>query len=180
MIKFTECTRFGYPARTEQNIKNSNITLAFAIDFSSAGERLTKSLAIRNNKYYDAIFIPFDLRVDNYALMHATGKVSAAGVLYEPIVNIAGNGIYTLKSMNYTQEDIDDYILRFLGEIHGKVKIGKIISGGQTGVDEAGLKAGVALGIETECTAPKEWLFRDIDHKDISDENKFKARFELI
>lgn len=179
MINFIEHTKIGYAARTEQNIKNSDITLAFAIDFISAGEQLTKRLCLENNKYYSPIFIPNDLTINLSLLRFVTGKVKQAGQLFDPIVNIAGNGIYTLKSMNFTQGDIDIYIYKYLSKIHEIVPISKIVSGGQTGVDEAGLKAGLKLGIETECLAPKGWLYRDINHKDISNEFKFKARFEL-
>jgi Circularly permutated YpsA SLOG family len=46
--------------------------------------------------------------------------------------------------------------------------IEKIISGGQTGADRAGLDVGVALGIPTGGTAPKGWLIKDLNDKNVS------------
>jgi len=42
----------------------------------------------------------------------------------------------------------------------------KIISGGQTGVDQAGLRVGKALGFKTGGYAPKGWLIRDEEGED--------------
>jgi hypothetical protein len=58
-----------------------------------------------------------------------------------------------------------------------KNKITSIRTGGQTGIDEAGAKAGLRLGIPTTVLAPKGWTFRDINSKDISNEKQFKDRF---
>lgn len=45
----------------------------------------------------------------------------------------------------------------------------KIISGGQTGADFAGLLAGAALGIETGGTAPKGWRIQTYEGREGSD-----------
>lgn len=93
-------------------------------------------------------------------------------------LNIAGNGIYSLKE-KFTQKDIDDFIYEFLKtlifEYYGEPV--SIRSGGQTGVDEAALKAGDKLGLETICLAPKHWLFRDERGIDIMSEQLFLKRF---
>ena len=44
-----------------------------------------------------------------------------------------------------------------------------VISGGQTGADQAGLDAAIALGIKTGGDAPKGWLTRDMNNKDVPD-----------
>jgi hypothetical protein len=54
----------------------------------------------------------------------------------------------------------------------------KIISGGQTGADYAGLLAGVQLGLETGGTAPRGWRICLEDGRDGS--NPELARFGLI
>jgi len=96
-------------------------------------------------------------------------------------LNIAGNGIYTLKDYGYTQQQIDEFVYDLLKAVISSpklnVKIGLIRSGGQTGVDEAGAKAGARLGIKTFVLAPKYWAFRDINNRDIKDEQLFKQRF---
>jgi hypothetical protein len=101
-------------------------------------------------------------------------------------LNIAGNGIYTLRG-EWTQAQIDNYVEDTLNEIltHPKLKnrITEIRTGGQTGVDEAGAKAAIKLGkifgIKTTILAPKGWKFRDESGADISDEKLFKERFGI-
>ena len=58
-------------------------------------------------------------------------------------------------------------------------KIIHIRTGGQTGVDEAGAKAGRDLLITTSVLAPKHWMFRTAAGIDLTDEIKFKERFNL-
>ena len=61
-----------------------------------------------------------------------------------------------------------------------KVSIRKIISGGQTGADEAGIAAAKALGIPAEVHAPKGWMMRRGDNRDIFSEYEFKSRFAAM
>lgn len=94
-------------------------------------------------------------------------------------INIAGNGIYTLSQHNITQIRVDEIVfnlIKYLIDNGCDVKV--IRSGGQTGVDESGLKTGEKLGLKTICLAPKGWRFRGVNGKDISDEKLFKKRFE--
>lgn len=98
-------------------------------------------------------------------------------------LNIAGNGIYTMKG-KYTQQEVDDFTYELLKAIiespNLKNKIISIRTGGQTGFDEAGAKAAMRLGIPTLILAPKGWVYRDITGKDISDESSFKKRFDNV
>lgn len=57
-------------------------------------------------------------------------------------------------------------------------KIDELRSGGQSGTDEAGIVAGIRLGINSICLFPKGYRFRDINNKDIKDEKAFKLRLE--
>ncbi len=95
-------------------------------------------------------------------------------------LNIAGNGIYTMKGI-YKQKEVDAFTYDLLKEVVSspnlKNKIGFIRSGGQTGFDEAGIKAGDMLGIPTLVYAPKGWRFKTSE-ADISDEKLFKLRFD--
>ena len=87
---------------------------------------------------------------------------------------MAGNGIYTMKG-KYTQAQLDEYVYQLLSAVINsenlKNKIISIRSGGQTGIDEAGAKAGMRLGIPTTILAPKGWTFRPINGKDKSSES---------
>ena len=51
-------------------------------------------------------------------------------------------------------KEIFDRVIDFSKKT-GKPITGKVITGGQTGFDEAGAKAASSVGIETEVVAPK-------------------------
>ncbi len=95
-------------------------------------------------------------------------------------LNIAGNGIYTMKG-KYSQKQIDDFTYDLLKAViespNLKTKIISVRTGGQTGFDEAGAKAANKLGIPTIILAPKGWKFRNIFGEDIANETAFKERF---
>ena len=97
-------------------------------------------------------------------------------------INVAGNGIYTLAKHCISQDDIDSMISIFIGGLNYElmamgIKIKSIQSGGQTGVDEAGIKAAVKIGIQAIIIAPKGWMFRNAAGRDTCDEILFKKRF---
>jgi hypothetical protein len=149
-----------YPTRTAYNAKSSDLTLAFAIDLTTKGELLTKKLA--GDKY-----MGFKLEDD-------TNSIDLARQIYKRMkkdnvhtLNIAGNGIYTLKDTGCTQEFINQFVYEILAKIHEFLPITRIYTGGQTGVDIAGAVAGYALNIPTEVTLPKGFLQRNIHHKDV-------------
>lgn len=172
MITFIEHKETGYAMRTYDNARLADLTIAFALDFTTAGEILTKKAAY--GKYY-----AIQLHTDGNNIM---GDCNDAYRLIKEKnikrLNIAGNGIYSLKGI-YTQEMLDSDILLFLDRItglFGRLDV-SIRSGGQTGVDEAALKAGDKLGLQTICLAPKGWMFRDINGNDICSETLFLKRF---
>ena len=176
MIDFMEERLSGYVPRT---IKNAmmDATLAFAVNFDTAGERLTRKWVYNHGKQYLAIdinhLIVTQERIDKIVHRFNRYKVET--------INIAGNGIYTLKHL-YSQGDIDEFIYALLLAINTdwrlENKISHIRTGGQTGADESGAKAGIKLGIQTSILAPKNWVFRDKDGVDIANEYQFKMRFE--
>lgn len=147
----------SYGPRTYHNA-SQGVTLAVAVDFNTAGERLTHKAA------GDKII----------QIKYGEDHVEAARKLYKlirkwdcPIVNIAGNGIYTYAKRGVKQEDVNVYILSILGLVHKHLPILRIVSGGQTGADLAGLVAGVKLGIETIGTWPKGFKMRFEDGVDV-------------
>jgi hypothetical protein len=184
-IEFIEDTNEGYAPRTRINA-SADITIAFALDFTSAGEKLTKRCVKEQGKVY----IPVDkiqysgwsaIGDDAFEKFHkyrhefpTNNKIT---------LNIAGNGIYTLKGgYNLNQHSIDEYVYKFLKQFisfaeHHDFVIKSIRSGGQTGFDEAGLKAAVKLNIPAICLAPKGWKFRNQFGQDILNETQFKQRF---
>jgi len=102
------------------------------------------------------------------------------GNSYKIELNIAGNGLYTMRRA-LTQKQCDEFTIELLNKVVNhpnlKNKIKLIRSGGQTGFDEAGIKAGIKLNIPTLIYAPRGWRIKMLDGKDISDEQIFKNRF---
>jgi predicted NAD-dependent protein-ADP-ribosyltransferase YbiA (DUF1768 family) len=175
--KFEEDQSTGYKQRTIKNA-SADATIAIAVDFNSAGEILTKNSVLNQGKVY----MPIDgnrLEVTKERVDKIVNALNSIGK-DEISLNIAGNGIYTMRD-KYTQEQVDKFTYDLLKAIVEssdlKVKISSIRTGGQTGFDEAGAKAGIKLGIPVTVLAPKGWKFRDINGKDISNEKLFKERF---
>ena len=182
-ISFQESTSADYGDRTRENAK-ADATLALAADFDSLGEKLTRRSVEKLNKKYIGIPVPSkaksnNLKVDQKAVDFVVNELNAVNA---KTLNIAGNGLYTMKDLGYTQEDLDNMVYSLLKAVVEspklKTKIESVRTGGQTGFDEAGAKAAIKLGIPTNILAPKGWKFRDINSKDISNEELFKARFE--
>lgn len=176
-VSFKEDSSSGYKERTIKNA-SADATIAIATDFTSAGEKLTASTVKAQQRKY----IPVDANSLEVSPLRVNGVVNSLNLLPNSTIslNIAGNGIYTMKG-KYTQEQVDDFTYNLLKAIVESPnltrKIGSIRTGGQTGFDEAGAKAGMKLGIPTSILAPKGWKFRDINGNDISDEKAFKSRF---
>ena len=151
----------SYGPRTYQNASEGDVTIALAVDYSTAGERLTHKAA--GEKY---------LKLN----MNALDNLQLARLLYKrlaslgkalPTINVAGNGIYTLDKHGITQAYINQCVYDILAKVNEHWPIGKIVSGGQTGVDLAGGVAGKALGIETVMTLPKGFIMRHEDKLDV-------------
>jgi hypothetical protein len=177
LITFETNSENGYPSRTIENA-SADVTIAFAVDFNSAGEKLTKKAVLQQGKLY----IPFP--IEEYTPNLITDVANKIIALNKPEItlNIAGNGMYTLRNSGFKEQEIITYLTwraldSIIKKIKDKVKVTLIRSGGQTGFDEAGIKAAVKLGIPALVHAPKNWLFRDIEGNDYTNEEVFKNRF---
>ena len=192
VIDFKEEPTSGYRERTIKNA-SADATIALAVDFNSAGEKLTKNSVLNQGKKYvarnlDEMFAavePFDLSKgyglnDNAIFSMAEGIVRDLNSVNAKTLNIAGNGIYTMKN-KYSQNLLDEAVERLLEYViysdNLENQIVSIRTGGQTGIDEAGAKAGIKLQLPTTVLAPKGWTFRNIAGQDISNEQQFKSRF---
>lgn len=152
-----------YKPRTLHNAQSADLTVAFAIDFTTAGERLTKKAA---NWRYVAISLNME-------------SIEAARILYKACrhfnvstLNVAGNGIYSLAEFGWTQESLNQWIFDVIALVHKHRPFDKIISGGQTGVDLAGGVAAESLSVTCVMTLPKGLIQRDINSKTITQTQK--------
>lgn len=178
MIELFEDSSCGYPHRTYRNAELSDITIAFAIDFSTAGEKLTTIACEKANK---PIF-KFQINERGRLGDGESEKIEALIIHIKENnvknINIAGNGIYSFNKHGITQERIDSLVTNFIAHLLERgCKIETIRSGGQTGADEAGLKAALALGIKAICLCPKKYRFRDANGTDIYSKEEFLKRF---
>lgn len=185
-VRFRESDSSDYRDRTIYNVVNADITAAFAFDFDSPGEKLTRNAAFYNKRPYCAVTLPQDremLHSWDFAMRSAERIASSldSGQRRRLItLNVAGNGITSVRPP-VTQEDLDVYMARTLMCLQRMVRIGAVRSGGQTGLDEAGVKAASAIGIPAEICAPKGWRMRtagaDGRYAEVYDEARFKERF---
>lgn len=168
---FSVSSSTSYPVRTRENAEWSDITIALAENFSTAGEKLTQRVA--GTKYV------------SHSLSNSNDPQTIADSIYDQIVakgkvkdlklNIAGNGIYSLTQ---SQEYYNNLLTEVLSILQSKgVTISAVRSGGQTGIDEAGIIAAQRLNIPSIVHTTSDFKFRGKDNKDVSDEARFKSRF---
>jgi hypothetical protein len=183
-IIFREHPDPGYPGRTEWNAANSDVTIDFAklqdglIVGSGGRNGLTRLMAQKHHRSYIGIQLdPTHLDVASAARLIVAGLPKSPRALR---VNIAGHGLYGLTGLSqaainaYVSETLALVIAGLAGADHS---IDLVMSGGQTGFDEAAIVAAHLLGLATMVTAPRGWRFRDADGHDIADRAAFVRRF---
>ena len=148
---------WSYVPRTKANAK-ADATWALAVDFTTAGELLTAKAAGQKL---------LQTKVGRPSEEAARELVAHLQQLQARTLNVAGNGLYTLVQHfpsgkpEELQAKLDAYVLRVLTQVHAVWPLTQIRSGGQTGVDEAGVKAGIALGIPTLALLPHGYRMRN-------------------
>ena len=150
----------GYAQRTAVNAGIAPVTVAFALNFHSAGERLTRRKVEEYHNQYIAIHLGTD---EIFAAKVIATALSDADF---PILNIAGNGEFTLAPYGWSQKMVDDWVYTVISNVHKIIEIKKIYTGGQTGVYLAGARAGYRLGIRTKVNMPKQYLQRGLSGED--------------
>lgn len=159
-LEISEHASSHYAPRTWVNATSASLTVAFAMDFSSAGEKLTHKAA--GGKY-----VALDL---------LWPALVSAKVLYQAMrhhgttLNIAGNGLHTLSKHGWRQEAVDRHVFNVLKLCHQHLPISSIRSGGQTGVDEAGLISAMALNIPATALLPRGYRQRSAMGIDMSND----------
>lgn len=173
-----EHTSSSYAPRTYYNAKSSDLTIAFAIDMTTAGEKLTKKAAAEK-------YIGFELKENSNSIKIAEEIITRIKKNNIKTLNIAGNGIYTFSKYGYNQNFINQYIYAILKLVSENCKINEIYTGGQTGVDIAGAVAGYCLGIKTTVTLPNGYKQRfengiDINNTKEDIENQVKNYSKVL
>ena len=188
-IQFT-VSEGGYKQRTVENANADDVdyTFQFALDFGTPGERATASAAGDTLVPVKLPSVGGTAFIESKAIEDAVNQILS--VLPKDVldgkeigVNIAGNGITTLLPKGVTQELANRFLINVFTslKLHG-VNVKSIRSGGQTGIDEAGMAVSVALGLPMTVHAPTGWGFRIVDenaprgYRDIYDREKFMSR----
>lgn len=175
MIQFLEHSSPKYPPRTYENA-SADVTIAFSFDMTTPGEVLTYEAVRAQQKLY----IPVNAghEISEGKIKHDAARIKE---LHAKTINIAGNGAYTTIKYGFDQQKCDEFVWRYmralLNHLEPEIEINLIRSGGQSGFDEAGIKAAEALGIPALCLCPKGWKFVDVNGITICDEQQFKNRF---
>ena len=189
-IRFNQVdTRRSYKNRTEYNVKNSNVTIDFTRTKQGSGS--TKEAAKANRKRYRQV------QVDNSGRILPAKKEDLINFMTKELekgntINMAGHGAYKSFRAGFktkvSQEVIDKELLAIFKEVNnrlaGKKVSGKIISGGQTGFDEAAIKAANTYKFDVEVNYSGEGLFRPSTgmgaRDDVNDIVQFIRRFEPV
>lgn len=159
LLTIQEHSSTKYSPRTYANAKVADLTVAFAVNFDTAGEKCTHKAAGAEYAAFPLKFNPSSLDQARYLWKYCKHyKVET--------LNIAGNGIQTLMSFDWDQVRINQYIYEVIKHVRPHHPISKIVSGGQTGVDLAGLVAAYKLGIPCVGTLPKGFMQRDAFGRD--------------
>lgn len=177
MIKFIQHKSPKYPPRTYENA-GADATIAFAFDFNTPGEKLTRDAVVTQGNLY----VPVDPTVEPLNIRKIILTAEIFNHRNVKTINIAGNGLYTTIKHGYTQEKCDTLVEIYLSSLFDSLKQppSLIRSGGQSGFDEAGLKAAVKLGIPALCVCPQGWKYMDETGTTICDEKQFKNRFNGV
>jgi hypothetical protein len=146
-----------YSSRTELNANSADLTIACAEDYESGGEILTRRLAeARGEERY--LKLPLSMKpIEAARLLWKRCKALNVRTL-----NIAGNGIYTLKKFGWTDDSVNEWMYQVIKQVSEHHQFELIISGGQTGADFAGGVAAEALGIDAVMTFPKGFKQRTL------------------
>lgn len=150
-LSVTESSASGYRQRTQRNANAGDVTIAFATDYTTAGERLTKNVA--GDKY-----IAYEGKLDKF-VNDIVAKLKAVN---GKTINVAGNGIYTWAKDGRTQEWVNKAMYRVLRRVkEAYPQLEGIVTGGQTGTDIAGAVAARALGLNADVHMPKGFMQRN-------------------
>ena len=158
MLRIVEHLSQSYAPRTALNAKSADLTAAFATDFSTRGEQLTRKLA-GDDRYVGLPLL--DHSIDNARRLYSAVRKTACKTL-----NVAGNGIYTLVPAGISQADCTLHVYDVIRKVHEHLPLNRIVSGGQTGIDLAGGIAGVALGLDVVMTLPAGFIQRGVHGRD--------------
>ena len=175
----------NYGHRTWANAAWSDITLALATDFLSPGEITTRRAA--GDKY---LRYQLTSNLKRLITINQDGEREARKIArmirnhtcYKEDgirLNIAGNGLVTLLKSGVDTQTVAAFISNIFIACKDKgVKILEVRSGGQSGVDEAGIIAAQRNKMSCSILAPKGFRWRDKKGDEKEGKTAFVNRFK--
>lgn len=175
----------NYGHRTRANAAWSDITLALATDFSSPGEITTRRAAGDKYLRYQLThnlkkLVTFTQDGEREAakiakMLHSHTRFKEEGIR----LNIAGNGLVTLRKSGIDTKTVAYFLHRVFAACKNEgVKILEVRSGGQSGVDEAGIIAAQKSNLPCSILAPKGFRWRDKKGDEKEGKSSFVKRFK--
>ena len=176
MLTLIEDNSSDYKNRTEVNARDADVTIAIALYPDSFGEKLTKNMAKKHNKLFISVSPNDDINLKSTEVSETLYNLFSDRPFK---INIAGNGLKTMEG-KLTQQECDDFTLTFMRALMEKRKLNieLIRSGGQTGFDEAGIKASLTLGINTLGYYPKGFKILNLSGTKYQRESDVKALYQ--
>lgn len=184
-VYLREHERSNYLERTKFNADKSDLTIAFTVDQFTAGERQTRKLATE----FKYMHIDLNRTSETCAARDIHNRLAGQfGNNGCGIINIAGNGVFTLNKHGWTQDQANQYLFDVFIELRdkwGDLPTKGFRSGGQTGVDIAAAVIAEAMGVDAVITFPKGYRQRGSDAQDFYERKegvmqKIKAMSALI
>ena len=184
---FLEDNVRNYAHRTRVNAEWSDITLALAVDFDSPGEVTTRKAAGEKYIGYPLPASPDDYFYPGIRRSEAAAEEIARKILAHPAyrqegvrLNIAGNGEVTLRQHGLYSALVTGFIcdvFRTFQQFGGRIL--EVRSGGQSGVDKAGVIAAQREKIPCSILAPKGFRWRDEAGNECEGREPFIKRFQM-
>jgi hypothetical protein len=164
----------GYHGRTFQNAAQADETWDFAFTANGSGGR--RGLTRLATEKAGSNYVWVTTKPDGFDPEDAAKCLISARENWPwATVNIAGHGI---TQMSCSQEKLDALVFETMRIVHKQTPIGHVRSGGQTGFDEAGVKAAARLNIQATVLAPRDWRYRPAGGDRSGNGPAFIARFE--
>ena len=175
----------NYGHRTWANAAWSDITLALATDFSSPGEITTRRAAGDKYARYQLTrnlnkLVTFGQDGEREATKIARMLRNHTCYKADGIrLNIAGNGLVTLLKSGVDTMTVASFLAMIYAACEEEgVKILEVRSGGQSGVDEAGIIAAQRRKLKCSILAPKGFRWRDKKGNEKEGKTSFVNRFK--
>ena len=151
----------SYPRRTERNAAAAPVTLSYAADHATPGERKTASAV----KAAGGVLVSDEGQSNEQVAARLVESLKATSATS---LNVSGNAMPAWKKAGISQDTVNQNVYDILKIVKTQYpQLSTIVSGGQTGTDIAGSVAAAALGLNADVHMPDGYRQRDENDKDV-------------